>query len=143
MAKLSRQAMKIFLGEQKVCRLATVDRRGQPHVVPIWHILLDGDLYIETSPSSKKGLNLKANPKMALVVDAGDSFDAYKGVMIQGRVEFVKDKKMLVRFREAMAQRYFGTSEHPGYKYLVSGSAPLLMKVIPKKIITWDYSDGI
>jgi len=143
MAKLSRQAMKIFLGEQKVCRLATADCRGQPHVVPVWHILLDGDLYIETSPKSKKGLNLKANPKMALVVDAGDTFDTYKGVMIQGRVEFVKDKKMLVRFREAMAQRYFGTSEHPGYKYLVSGSDPLLMKVIPKKIITWDYSDGI
>ena len=139
MATLSRQAMKIFLGEQRVCRLATVDRRGQPHVVPVWHILLDGDLYIETSPSSKKGLNLKTNPKMALVVDAGDTFDTYKGVMIQGRVEFVKDKKMLVRFREAMAQRYFGTSEHPGYKYLVSGSDPLLMKVIPKKIITWDY----
>ena len=131
--------MKIFLGEQRVCRLATVDRRGQPHVVPVWHILLDGDLYIETSPSSKKGLNLKTNPKMALVVDAGDTFDTYKGVMIQGRVEFVKDKKMLVRFRDAMAQRYFGTSEHPGYKYLVSGSDPLLMKVIPKKIITWDY----
>ncbi|MEK6661178.1 MAG: pyridoxamine 5'-phosphate oxidase family protein [candidate division NC10 bacterium] len=140
MAKLSRQAMKIFLGEQKVCRLAPADRRGQPHVVPVWHILLDGDLYIETSPSSKKGLNLKANPKMALVVDAGDSFDAYKGVMIQGRVEFVKDKKMLVRFREALAQRYFGTSEHPGYKYLVSGSDPLLMKVIPEKVVTWDYS---
>ena len=140
MAKLSRQAMKIFLGEQKVCRLATVDRRGQPHVVPVWHILLDGDLYIETSPSSKKGLNLKVNPKMALVVDAGDTFDTYKGVMIQGRVEFVKDKKMLVRFREAMAQRYFGTSEHPGYKYLVSGSDPLLMKVIPQKVVTWDYS---
>jgi len=139
MATLSRQAMKIFLGEQRVCRLATVDRRGQPHVVPVWHILLDGDLYIETSPSSKKGLNLKTNPKMALVVDAGDTFDTYKGVMIQGRVEFVKDKKMLVRFRDAMAQRYFGTSEHPGYKYLVSGSDPLLMKVIPKKIITWDY----
>jgi len=140
MATLSRQAMKIFLGEQRVCRLATVDRRGQPHVVPVWHILLDGDLYIETSPNSKKGLNLKTNPKMALVVDAGDTFDTYKGVMIQGRVEFVKDKKMLVRFRDAMAQRYFGTSEHPGYKYLVSGSDPLLMKVIPKKIITWDYS---
>jgi hypothetical protein len=55
----------------------------------------------------------------------------------------VKDKKMLVRFREAMAQRYFGTSEHPGYQYLISGADPLLMKVIPKKIITWDYSDGI
>ena len=143
MAKIRRQAMKIFLGEQKVCRLATVDRRGQPHVVPVWHILLDGDLYIETSPNSKKGQNLRANPKMALVVDAGDSFDTYKGVMIQGTVEFVKAKQMLARFRDAMAQRYFGTAEHPGYKYLVSGPDPLLMKVIPKKVVTWDYSNGM
>lgn len=138
--KLSRQAMKVLLGQQKVCRLATVDRYGQPHVVPVWHILLDGDIYIETSPRSKKGRNLQVNPRAALVVDAGDSFESYKGIMIQGRVEFVKDKQMLSRFRDAMAQRYFGTAEHPGYKYLISGSDPLLMKVIPKKVVTWDYS---
>jgi PPOX class probable F420-dependent enzyme len=140
MGKLSRRAMKIFLGEQKVCRLATVDRRGQPHVVPVWHIILDGDLYIETSPDSKKARNLRTNPRMALVVDAGETFDTYKGVMIQGTVEFVKDRRMLERFREAMAQRYFGTTEHPGYRYLVSGSDPLLMRVVPQKVVTWDYS---
>jgi len=143
MGKMSRQAMKVFLGQQKVCRLATVDRRGQPHVVPVWHILLDGDIYIETSPNSKKGQNLKVNPKIALVVDAGDAFDDYKGVMIQGTVQIVKDKRMLARFRDAMAQRYFGTSEHPGYKSLVSGSDPLLLKIIPKRLVTWDYSDGM
>jgi PPOX class probable F420-dependent enzyme len=140
MAKLSRHAMKVFLGEQKVSRLATVDRRGQPHVVPVWHILLDGDIYIETSPTSKKARNLKASPKVALVIDAGDRFDTYKGVMIQGTVQVVKDKRMLARFLDAMAQRYFGTSEHPGYKYLTSGSDPLLMKIVPKKVVTWDYS---
>ncbi len=143
MGKMSRQAIKVFLGQQKVCRLATVDRRGQAHVVPVWHILLDGEIYIETSPNSQKGKNLKANPRVALVVDAGDGFDTYKGVMIQGTVEFVKDKQILARFRDAMAQRYFGTAEHPGYKYLVSGSDPLLMKVTPKKVVTWDYSQGM
>ncbi len=140
MPKMSRQAMKVFLGEHKVSRLATVDGRGQPHVVPVWHILLDGDIYIETSPDSKKARNLKANPKVALVIDVGDRFDNYRGVMIQGTVEPVKDKRMLARFLEAMAQRYFGTTDHPGYKYLAGGSDPLLMKVVPKKIVSWDYS---
>ncbi|HWQ69866.1 MAG TPA: pyridoxamine 5'-phosphate oxidase family protein [Patescibacteria group bacterium] len=135
--------MSVFLGQQKVCRLATVDRQGQPHVVPVWHILLDGELYIETSPRSKKGRNLQANQKVALVVDGGDSFESYKGVMIQGTVEFVNDKRMLQQFRDAMAQRYFGTAEHPGYKYLVNGPDPLLMKVVPKKVVTWDYSQKI
>ncbi|MDD5558364.1 pyridoxamine 5'-phosphate oxidase family protein [Candidatus Methylomirabilis sp.] len=137
---MNQQAIDVFLGQQKVCRLATVDRQGQPHVVPVWHILLDGELYVETSPRSKKGRNLQANQKVALVIDAGDSFEHYKGIMIQGIVEFVNDKRMLQRFRDAMAQRYFGTAEHPGYKYLVSGPDPLLMKVVPKKVVTWDYS---
>lgn len=140
---MSQQAMNVFLGQQRVCRLATVDRHGQPHVVPVWHILLDGELYIETSPRSKKGRNLQANQKVALVVDGGDSFESYKGIMIQGTVEFVNDKRMLQQFRDAMAQRYFGTAEHPGYKYLVSGPDPLLMKVVPKKVVTWDYSQKI
>lgn len=137
---MSQQAIRVFLGQQKVCRLATVDRHGQPHVVPVWHILLDGELYIETSPRSKKGRNLQANQKVALVVDGGDGFENYKGIMIQGTVEFVNDKRMLQQFRDAMAQRYFGTAEHPGYRYLVSGPDPLLMKVVPKKVVTWDYS---
>ncbi|MCZ7624990.1 MAG: hypothetical protein M5R38_03350 [Candidatus Methylomirabilis sp.] len=61
-------------------------------------------------------------------------------MMIQGTVEFVNDPQRLQQFRDAMAQRYFGTAEHPGYTYLVSGPDPLLMKVIPKKVVTWDYS---
>ena len=137
---MSQQAMKVFLGQQKVCRLATVDRHGQPHVVPVWHILLDGELYIETSPRSKKGRNLQANQNVALVVDGGDAFENYKGIMIQGTVEFVNDQQRLQQFRDAMAQRYFGTADHPGYKYLVGGPDPLLMKVVPRKVVTWDYS---
>jgi len=79
---MSQQAIDVFLGQQRVCRLATVDRQGQPHVVPVWHILLDGELDIETSPRSKKGRNLQVNQKVALVIDAGDSFEHYKGIMI-------------------------------------------------------------
>ena len=48
--------------------------------------------------------------------------------------------RVSIPIREAMAQRYFRSAEQPGCKYLVSGSDPLLMKVIPKKLVTWDYS---
>lgn len=32
---MSQQVMSVFLGQQKVCRLATVDRQSQPHLVPV------------------------------------------------------------------------------------------------------------
>lgn len=49
------------------------------------------------------------------------------------RRELATTRLELEETREAL------TAEHPGYKYLVSGPDPLLMKVISKKVATWDY----
>ncbi|MBI2486721.1 MAG: pyridoxamine 5'-phosphate oxidase family protein [Deltaproteobacteria bacterium] len=119
--------------------MATVDEDGMPHVVPMWYVILDGDIYIETTGTTKKVRNVESNKKTPLIVDAGDSVYDYRGVMIQGRMELVEDKALFKRFREAYAQRYFGSDEHPGYKLLTGIPNRVLLKFIPEKSASWDY----
>lgn len=133
------EEIKVFLAEQKVCRMATVGKDGMPHVIPMWYVILGGEIYIETTETTKKVKNVKSTKKTALVVDAGDSLYDYRGVMMQGTTEIVNDKAIFERLREAYAQRYFGSTEHPGYKLLTGIPNRLLLKFIPEKFVSWDY----
>ncbi len=133
------EEIKVFFAEQKVLRMATVDKDGMPHVVPMWYVILEGDIYIETTGTTKKVKNVESNRKVSLVVDTGEFLYDYRGVMMQGKMEVVSDKALFKRFREAYAQRYFGSNEHPGYKFLTSIPNRVLLKFIPDRFVSWDY----
>jgi hypothetical protein len=50
--------------------LATTGPDGGPHVVPVWGVLVDDDLYLETgAPNTKKVRNLAGNPAVAVHLD--------------------------------------------------------------------------
>ncbi len=133
------QEIKVFLAEQKVCRMATVDKSGMPHVIPMWYVIVDGDIYVETTGTTKKVRNVESNGKVSLVVDAGEFLYDYRGVMMQGKMELVNDKALFKRFREAYAQRYFGSDEHPGYRFLTGIPNRVLLKFTPERFYSWDY----
>jgi PPOX class probable F420-dependent enzyme len=66
------------LAGARVARLATADRRGRPHVVPICFAAAGGRLYSAIDEKPKRAVpfrlkrvrNIVANPHVALVVDA-------------------------------------------------------------------------
>jgi hypothetical protein len=50
--------------------LATTRPDGSPHVVPVWGVVVDGDLYLETgAPSTAKVRHLERNPAVAVHLD--------------------------------------------------------------------------
>ncbi|HEV2282761.1 MAG TPA: TIGR03668 family PPOX class F420-dependent oxidoreductase [bacterium] len=78
MAGLRLAGLRPALARARVARLATADRRGRPHVVPICFAAAGGRLYsaIDEKPKRaapfrlKRVRNIVANPHVALVVDA-------------------------------------------------------------------------
>src|SRR5574341_1325876 len=99
------QEVRVFLAEQKVCRMATVDKSGMPHVIPMWSVILDGDIYIETTGTTKKVRNVKSTKKVFLVIDDGDSLHNFRGVMIQGRMKIIRDQVPFKKFMESYIHR--------------------------------------
>jgi PPOX class probable F420-dependent enzyme len=89
-----------FLDTRRVAHLATADRAGRPHVVPVCFACADTTLYITIDEKPKRDAgrplkrlrNIADNPAVAVVVDRYDEDWKRLGwVMIHGRADVLQD----------------------------------------------------
>lgn len=86
-----------FLDRCRVGRLATADRAGQPHVVPVCYAVYEATFYItidekpkKSSLSPKRLRNLVENPAAAIIVDHYEEDWSRLGwIMLRGRAEIL------------------------------------------------------
>ncbi len=87
--------------------LATVRSAGpdrpaaSPHVMPVWGVWLDGRLWLSTSPASRKAVNVRANP--AVAVTTGDPIEP---VVVEGTADVITEPSLIEAFAEAMDAKY-------------------------------------
>ena len=65
--RLSRKAAK-FIALERVSRMATSSLEGQPHLIPVCHVLVGRKIYIG-SGTGRKVKNLRKNPRITVTVD--------------------------------------------------------------------------
>lgn len=93
MTSFSAAELEYLLGGQHLGRLATIDEKGRPHVVPLGWRYNDGTGTIDVSgrnfAATKKYRNVQHNPNVAFVVD--DVLPPWRPrcVMVQGRAEAI------------------------------------------------------
>ena len=130
-----------FLQEQQKCALATLDKNGFPHMVAMNYAAKDGVIYMTSYGKAQKVVNVRRNPKVGVMVEAGKRYAELRGVMIRGYCEIIDDPKQV----EAIAQMVAG---RPGPEGAMRPTAlnpevlqkRVIMKVTPEKIATWDHS---
>lgn len=110
-----------YLRSQRLARLATADASGSPHVVPVgFRVSEDGDA-IEVGghgfANSKKYRDMRANPRVAIVIDDLVSVSPWtpRGIEIRGTAEL----------QDAGGER-FG----PGWDRV-------WVRISPERIVTW------
>ncbi|MYU21979.1 pyridoxamine 5'-phosphate oxidase family protein [Streptomyces sp. SID8352] len=137
---MSRAEVDAFLGEQRVCRVATVSREGVPHVTPMWFVWDGSALWLYSLTRSRRWADLEHDPRIAAVVDAGGAFDELRGVELSGRAEFVgevprtgRPHGALREVERAYARQYLDLPElpHDGLHGWV--------RIGPRAIRTWDF----
>lgn len=109
------QADRAFLAAMPVGRLATADRAGQPHVVPICFTVLDDSLYFTIDEKPKRGdarslkrlRNVAENPRAAVIVDRYEADWSRLGwVMVRGGAEILDGGPEHDRAQAALRARY-------------------------------------
>ena len=127
-----------FFREHHKCALATHDRDGFPHIVAMNYFVKDGAFYMTSYGKAQKVLNIRRNPKVALMVEAGDAYAELRGVMVRGHCEIIDDPA-------AVTAAFAARTETPGNRRAVSpgaaASAPkrVVLKVVPHKVTSWDH----
>lgn len=101
MVMLSAKVTK-YLKEKHIGKLATVMKDGSPHVTPIWYMLEDGKLIINTTTRRVKYYNVKRDNRVCFLVDSG-----YPYVILFGKARVAKERDGK-RDIETLAIRYTG-----------------------------------
>lgn len=130
------RAMARFLERERVCRVATVNRAGQPHLVPVCHVLLDGKLYFGSGGDARKAANLRANARLAVTVDLySDEWTILKGVMVQGKARLIERG---ARFRTVRAALYRKYPQYP-QEAALDESDSVIVEVTPARVFAWGF----
>jgi PPOX class probable F420-dependent enzyme len=72
-----------------ICRIATVQLGGSPHVTPVWFIYEDGQIYVTPRAESSWLSNIRRNPRVALTID--ENPHPYRKVTVEGEARIVHD----------------------------------------------------
>ncbi len=117
--------------------LTTIGRDGYPHSVPTGYFRVDQAVYLGCRDATQKVLNVQRNPKVSLALESGSTTQDIKGVLVQGDATVINEpEEMLELSREAARSRGvpeadLPASPNPGAAYI---------KVVPTRVISWDYS---
>jgi PPOX class probable F420-dependent enzyme len=97
-----------FLAAERVVACATNGHDGWPHVMPLWYVVRDGELWAWTYAASQKARNLERDPRATLQVEAGDAYEELRGVMLRCETELVHDTPAVAALGVELFTRYAG-----------------------------------
>ena len=127
-----------FLKEQKVLRLATIDKSKTPHIVPVWYRYSGKKFYIGTNTKTQKAKNIKKNNKVSCCIDVGIKAPNIYGVMIQGNASLILENKKVKMIAKKILLRYFKTLENKSAKELLEDT-DCIIEIVPEKFTIWNY----
>jgi len=134
------EELDTFLGEERVCRVATVKADGMPHVAPLWFVWDGASLWLNSVVKSQRWTDLARNPRVAIVVDAGNGYGELRGAELIGEVEPVGEVPRtgesvpeLGAPEQLFARKYSGSDT-----FAYDGNHAWL-RLTPRKVVSWDF----
>jgi PPOX class probable F420-dependent enzyme len=130
-----------FLGEQRVVICATNGPRGWPHLMPLWYVVRDGELWAWTYTKSQKVKNLERDPRATLQVEDGEQYQELRGIMIEARTAIHRDQELVTDFGLELFERYGSATGGDEFLEVVRAQASkrVALQFVQDRIATWDH----
>ena len=137
------EAQRRFLEKSRVGRLATADRSGMPHAIPVCFAVDDNTLYVTIDEKPKRRdvplkrvRNILENPQAAFVADHWDEDWSRLGwVMLRGGAAILHDGAEHDRAQALLRERY------PQYRAMSLAELPVITLRIEHAASWGDLSD--
>jgi|TARA_B110000014_G_scaffold131668_1_gene90841 general stress protein 26 len=127
-----------FLKNQKILHLATVNKTGMPHIVPVWYMYMSKKIFIGTNIKTEKAKNVKNHKKVSFCVDIGIHAPNIFGVMGVGNAKLIKEKTTVSKLAKKILLRYFNTLERKSAKEILDDT-DCIIEITPKEFSVWKY----
>jgi PPOX class probable F420-dependent enzyme len=133
---LADAAVQQFLATKEVVTLATVQSDGAPLAMPMWFLHDPGSLTMISVDNLQKVRNLRRDPRVAVVAESAGPGGDIKGVIVQGRAEFLTDTPE----RRALVDRFLSKYDPLLAEYWSGRTMPpnrVMFRITPSKVRAW------
>jgi PPOX class probable F420-dependent enzyme len=134
---MSDDEVAAFLEEGRVVTVATVGRDGWPHLMPLWYVLREGNLWAWTYGKSQKVRNLERESRCTLQVEAGDTYDELRGVMIKAACAIHREPEVVAGVGTELARRYGGAEA--AHVTAAQASKRVALQFVTASVASWDH----
>ena len=142
--KLSESEQRELLESERIVVVASLGQRGWPHLMPLWYVVRDGEIWIYTYAKSQKVRNLERDPKATLLVETGHEYAELRGVMIEAEAEINREPDLVYEVAEQLTLRYadgLDSVEGDAAEALrAQARKRVAIRFRPLRTATWDHS---
>lgn len=123
-------------------QVASIGPKGFPHLVAMWYVVDDdGTIVFTTYARSQKVLNLRRNPKMTVMLEAGRAYAELRGLVIEAEAEIIDDPQYTAKVMAKVGHKYNGIpipTDTPE-SALKAASKRVTVRVRPVDVYSWDH----
>ena len=137
---MSPEEVDDFLRSERTTTMCTMHPDGSIHAVAMWYAFLGGSLAIETKRRSQKIQNLRRDPRLTFLVEAGDRYENLRGVELVGRARIVEDPDQVWEFGVSMWERYvsaYSEEQRPLVEAMMHHRVVVAIDV--NRVVSWDH----
>jgi PPOX class probable F420-dependent enzyme len=138
--QMTPEEVAAFLAGERTVICATNGKDGFPHLMPLWFVVRDDELWSWTFAKSQKVRNLERDPRATLQVEAGSEYPELRGVMLKADVAIHRDTDEVAALGLELFRRYDSelTDE---VRAMVSKQAPkrVALQFTERSRATWDH----
>ena len=139
---MSDEEVTTFLEQSRTMTMATNGPNGVPHLIAMWYGLVDGKVYFETKAKSQKVANLRRDPTIVGMVEAGLSYDQLRGVSIEGTATIIDDLESDEYWAAGISvfERYQGPYNEEMRPFVeIMMNKRSVVRIDPIRVRSWDH----
>jgi PPOX class probable F420-dependent enzyme len=138
---MSPEEIRAFLAEQRTVICATNGPGGWPHLMPLWFVTRDAEIWAWTFGKSQKVRNLERDPRATLQIEDGQQYDQLRGVMIEADTVIHRDTKLVTDFGLELLGRYNDGEQGPEFRDAIRAQAAkrVALQFKPERIASFDH----
>jgi PPOX class probable F420-dependent enzyme len=141
--KLTEDEQRELIESGRIVVVSSLGPRGWPHVMPLWYVPREGEVWVWTYAKSQKVRNLERDPRATLLIETGTEYNELRGVQIEAEAELIRDIDRIVGFAKQLTIRYSeGIESVEGDAAAgLEAQAPKRVAIHfhPMRVATWDH----
>lgn len=142
MASLTDPLVRQFLEKPYIAALASQNPNGSVHMVSVWFWFDGTNIFVATASRSRKARNLKANPKVSLMIDSRDPA-ASCGITVFGKAKFLTGDASQKTNHE-IHKKYLSPAAiaDPKVGPVFAAWDDVTIQIAPDSVISWDMREA-